>query len=139
MRQQIAQSAIDLAVGLARIVRMHAHRREDLGMPVSEPDRSLQIRRTAAGSDGQHSLHARIKSPRDGVLAVGVELLTVQMAMRIDKRHYFRRAPIGISSRTPASTGFPPSSDAATIIPFDVRPRSLRGCRFATITTLRPM
>src|SRR5579872_4403038 len=47
-------------------------------------------------------------------------------------------APTGTSSKKLASTGFPPSSEAATIIPFDSRPRSLRGARFATITTLRP-
>ena len=51
---------------------------------------------------------------------------------------YFNLAPTGTSSRKLASTGFPPSSEAATIIPFDSRPRSFRGARFATITTLRP-
>src|SRR5579864_6807685 len=51
---------------------------------------------------------------------------------------YFNRAPTGTSSRKLASTGFPPSSDAATIIPFDSMPRSFRGARLATITTLRP-
>ena len=51
---------------------------------------------------------------------------------------YFSRAPTGTSSRKPASTGFPPSSDAATIMPFDSRPRIFRGARLATITTLRP-
>ena len=29
--------------------------------------------------------------------------------------------------------------DAATIIPLDSRPRSLRGCKLATMTTLRPI
>ena len=53
-------------------------------------------------------------------------------------RPYFSLAPTGTSSKNPASTGCPPSSDAATIMPFDSRPRSLRGARFATITTLRP-
>ncbi len=51
---------------------------------------------------------------------------------------YFRRAPTGTSSRNPASTGLPSPREAATIMPFDSRPRSLRGCRLATITTLRP-
>ena len=52
---------------------------------------------------------------------------------------YFNLVPRGTSSKKLASTGFPPSSDAATIIPFDSSPRSLRGARFATITTLRPI
>ena len=51
---------------------------------------------------------------------------------------YFSLAPTGTSSKKAASTGFPPSSDAATIMPFDSSPRSLRGARLATITTLRP-
>lgn len=52
---------------------------------------------------------------------------------------YFKRAPIGTSSKNAASTGLPPSSEAATIIPFDIIPRSFLGCRLATITTLRPI
>src|ERR1700693_3854094 len=48
-------------------------------------------------------------------------------------------APTGTSSKKPARTGLPPSSDAATIIPFDSMPRSLRGARLATITTFRPI
>ena len=42
---------------------------------------------------------------------------------------HFNRAPTGTSSRNPASTGFPPSSEAATIIPLDSMPRILRGCQ----------
>ena len=51
---------------------------------------------------------------------------------------YFNLAPTGTSSKKLASTGLPPSSEAATIIPFDSNPRSLRGARLATITTFRP-
>jgi hypothetical protein len=51
---------------------------------------------------------------------------------------HLRRAPTGTSSRKPARMGLPPSSDAATIMPFDSMPRSLRGWRLATMTTLRP-
>jgi hypothetical protein len=41
---------------------------------------------------------------------------------------YFSRAPLGTSSRNVASTGFPSSpSEAATTMPFDSTPRSLRG------------
>jgi hypothetical protein len=41
---------------------------------------------------------------------------------------YFSFAPTGTSSRKPASTGLPSSpTDAATIMPFDSSPRSLRG------------
>jgi len=51
---------------------------------------------------------------------------------------YFSRAPSGTSSRNPASTGEPPSSEAASNIPFDIRPRILRGARLTTTTILRP-
>ena len=98
----------------------------------------FQIRRTVAGADGHHALHAGLAGARDHFVAVGVELLVVQVAVRIDQLH-FRRAPMGTSSRKPASTGLPPSMEPATIIPFDSMPRSLRGCRLATITTLRPI
>ena len=52
---------------------------------------------------------------------------------------YFSRAPSGTSSRNPASTGAPSGKDAASSIPFDSRPRIMRGARLATITILRPM
>src|ERR1700756_3390338 len=51
---------------------------------------------------------------------------------------YFNLAPIGTSSRKLASTGLPPSSDAATIIPLDSSPRIFLGARFATMTTFLP-
>ena len=55
-------------------------------------------------------------------------------------RPYFSFAPTGTSSRNPASTGRPSSpNEAATIMPCDSSPRSLRGCRLATMTTLRPI
>src|ERR1035437_8346271 len=59
--------------------------------------------------------------------------------MNADKtKTYFKRAPIGTSSRKLTSDGLPPSSDAATIMPWDSMPLSLRGARFATMATLRP-
>src|SRR5208283_3566711 len=53
--------------------------------------------------------------------------------------HYFNLVPTGTSSRKPASTAFPPSGDAATIMPFDSSPRSFLGARLATITTFLPI
>src|ERR1022692_4409774 len=55
------------------------------------------------------------------------------------QQRYFSLVPMGTSSRKLASTGFPPSGEAATIMPLDSSPRSLRGARLATITTLRPI
>jgi len=58
---------------------------------------------------------------------------------KLNQAGYFSRAPSGTSSRNPASTGAPPSSEAASNMPFDSRPRILRGARLATMTILRPM
>src|SRR5215470_20085688 len=86
--------------------------------------------------DHHHSFDACGERALDHGVAIGLKLLVVDMTVRIDKLH-FRRAPAGMSSWKPARTGLPPSTDAATIIPLDSMPFSFRGCKFATITTLR--
>ena len=49
------------------------------------------------------------------------------------------RQPFGTLSGTVTNTGLPSGSTAAaTIMPFDSRPRSLRGAKLATITTFLP-
>src|SRR5215471_19980789 len=89
----------------------------------------------------------RIDKHGNGLLASGsglphqaVGLRTIQrrrsLKARARRQFYFNRAPTGTSSRKLANTGWPPSSDAATIIPLDSSPRIFRGARFATITTL---
>ena len=99
-------------------------------------DGHFQVGRTVAGADSHHALHAGGAGALDRLLAVFVELGVVQVAVRIDQPH-LRRAPTGISSWKPASTGLPPSTEAATIMPLDSMPFSLRGCRLATMTTFR--
>jgi hypothetical protein len=92
-----------------------------------------------ACSDIQHSEDSGISRALNDFVPVVVELLAVDMAMRIDKDH-FNRAPTFTSSRNVAIAGESSStSDAAQIIPCDSRPRIFRGYRFATTTTLRPM
>src|ERR1700676_2162110 len=117
---------------------MDANSRVEWSIPVRQPNASFQIGRPLAGANGNHVVDSRLKSARDHFLTIGVELRTVEMAVGVDQAH-FSLAPTGISSRKPASTGLPPSMDAATIMPLDSSPRSLRGCRLATITTLRPI
>ena len=84
---------------------------------------------------------SRYSSIWDDVLAIGIELIVVQVTMGVHqdrfRQAHFRRAPTGMSSWKPARTGLPPSTDAATIMPLDSMPFSLRGCKFATMTTLR--
>ena len=104
--------------------------------------------RPIAIADGQHGGHAGRFRARKDVGTVAVEALVLGMAVRVGVHDdgsvetdcYFSRAQSGTSSRNPASTGTPSSpSEAATIMPCDSSPRSLRGARLATITTLRPM
>src|SRR6266852_6281653 len=53
---------------------------------------------------------------------------------------YFNRAPTSTSSRKAVRTGRPSGpTEAATIMPLDSTPRSLRGARFTTTATLRPI
>ncbi len=115
---------------------MHTHRGQHERILASQPHTGLQVGRPAAGADREHAFHAGGAGAFDHRRAVFIELGVVQMGMRIDQPH-LRRAPTGMSSWKPASTGLPPSTDAATIIPFDTTPRSFRGSRLATITTLR--
>ena len=116
---------------------MNADGRVNERILAGQPDAGFEIGRAVAGADGQDALDSGRAGALDRGGTVRVKFLVVQMAVRIDDRH-FNRAPTGISSRKLASTGLPPSIDAATIMPFEVSPRNLRGCRFATITTLRP-
>src|SRR6266852_5148941 len=116
---------------------MDAYGRKKCRIFLGYPDAGLKIRRAIAGSNRDHVLDPRIQRALDYFFAIGVKLLTVQMTVGVDQAH-FSLAPTGTSSRNPASTGLPPSSEAATIMPFDSTPRSLRGARLATMTTFRP-
>ena len=126
MPQQLPQALESFGRRLGGIVRMYARRRPDEGLGFGQPDACLQIRRPVARAHGEHARYPGRERALDHLLAVFVEAFVVQVAVRIDQRH-FRRAPTGMSSRNPASTGLPPSTEAATIMPFDSMPRSLRG------------
>ena len=138
MAREFGQAVQGLRSDLSGVVGMHADRCEDESVLLGEPDAGLEIRRAAAGSNRHNALDAGGAGALDGGIAVGGELLIIQVTVRIDQFH-FNRAPTGISSRKPARTGLPPSIDAATIMPLEVRPRNLRGARLATMTTLRPI
>src|SRR5712691_6804429 len=135
---QRGQAAISLIGGFRGIVRMHADGGVKRRVTIGQADAGFKIGRSVAGTDGHHVLDTGGKGALDHGFAVGIELLTVQMTMGVDQLH-LSRAPIGTSSRKLASTGISPSREAATIIPCDSTPRSFRGTRFATITTLRPI
>src|SRR5579883_340506 len=137
----VAEQPAEILVGFGRrlggVVGMHAHGGVNERILIGQPDGYAQVRRPVAGADGQHALDPRRARPGDDRFAILREARVIQMAVRVDQRH-FSRAPTGTSSRKPANTGEPPSSEAATIMPSDWMPRSLRGFKFATMTTLRP-
>ena len=133
MAGQIAQARESIGRSLRRIVRMDTDGCVDERVAFRLLYGHIQL---AARTDRHHHFHAGGEGALDYLRAIGIEFLVVEVAMRIDQAH-FKRAPTAISSWKPARTGFPPSTDAATIIPFDSMPFSLRGCKFATITTLR--
>ena len=112
---------------------MHADRRVDERVALRLLYGHIQF---AAGADRHHHLHARGQRTLDYLRPVRIEFFVIQVTMRIHQAH-FKRAPTAMSSWKPASTGLPPSTDAATIIPLDSMPFNLRGCKFATMTTLR--
>src|SRR5262245_8459367 len=93
---------------------------------VGQPHARLEIRRTIARADSHHPLDTRGARALDHQLPIFVELFAVEVAVRIDQPH-FKRAPGGMSSWKPARTGLPSSTEAATIMPFDSMPFSLRG------------
>src|SRR5580658_222627 len=136
MIRELTQMRPRFGRGLGGIVRMHSHGGVYERIATGQADAGFQVGRTLAGADRQHGFDPRGERPADGLLAVQVELRIVQVAVRIDQLH-FRRAPGGMSSWNPASTGLPSFTDAATIMPLDWMPFSLRGCRLATMTTLR--
>ena len=107
---------------------------------IGQLDAGVELRGTVAVPDGYHGLNPSLARTRNYLFAIGVKLLAIEMCVRIDEHQksdlrpppwhlslrfkmtgqpYLSRAPMGTSSKKLASTGFPPSSDAATIIPFD--------------------
>src|SRR6267143_2779040 len=142
-------------------MRMNADGRVDELISVGQLNPTVERSWTGTASDRDNGLNASLPRPRDYLFAVGIKLFHLEMCVGIYKHgvgrlsevfratinrrgqpgrvFYFSLVPTGTSSRKLARIAFPPSGEAATIIPFDSRPRNLRGARLATITTLRPI
>ena len=69
-------------------VRMNAQRRVNEIVLLRQTNSAIHLRRTVAVADGDDGLHPSLASPRNHLLAVGVELLAVKMRMRINKHWY---------------------------------------------------
>ena len=126
MREQIAQTVEGFVCRFGGVVGMDSDGRIDERIAIGQPDRGFEIGRAVAGADGHEAFDSGRLGALDHGLAIFGELFVIEMTVGIDQLH-LRRAPTGTSSRKPASTGLPPSSEAATIIPFDMMPRSFRG------------
>ena len=99
--------------------------------------------RPFADTDGENGLHAGVPGAGEQRVAVFGVARAVEMGVGVD--HYLKPlillqpcADLDVFEKTGEDrlAGLP--SEAATIMPFDSRPRSLRGARLATMTTLRP-
>src|ERR1700730_13601461 len=138
---------------------MNADGRVDELISVGQLNPTVQRTWTRTATDRDNGLDASFPRPGDYLFAVGIKLLHLEMCVGIYKHgvgrwsevfratrrrqsghiFYFSLVPTGTSSRKLARIAFPPSGDAATIIPLDSSPRNLRGARLATTTTLRPI
>src|SRR5262249_45448709 len=147
------------------LVGMDSHARVNPWMLLPVGDRRVQLLRPGAGANGQQRIHADRARPLQHRFAVFGKLRKIYVRVRINKvhgshyrwtgisdclarlvckeaqRHYFNLDPISTSSSgNPASTGRPSGPTAAAmIIPFDSTPRNLRGARFTTTATFRPI
>lgn len=66
---------------------MHANGRINMAMPLCNAQRSFEIRRTVSRSDRQHILDTRGARSLKNLFAIRIELLVVQMAVRIREAH----------------------------------------------------
>ena len=158
-----------LEIGIAGklgLVRMNSDGRINELVLFGELDAAVERPWTGSAANGENRFDSGFAGASEHLLTVGIELLHLEMCVGIDEDRslvvghwlcgdgrlarqgrlsrsrswlYFNLVPTGTSSRKPASTAFPPSGDAATIIPFDSSPRSFLGARFATITTFLPI
>src|SRR5580692_5343014 len=157
-----------LEIGIAcklGLVRMNSNGRVNEVVLFGELDPAVERPGAGSAADRDNRFDSGFAGASEHLLTVGIKLLHLEMCMGIDEHRslvvghwlcsaggspvrlvvevkklaYFSLVPTGTSSRKPASTAFPPSGDAATIIPFDSSPRSFLGARFATITTFLPI
>jgi hypothetical protein len=140
MRRQLAQRVEGFGRGFGGVVRMHADGGVDKGIAVGQAHGRLRDRadrcrcRWPACIPRRRRGRARWTASRSAsnLLVVQVEWVenrSASLQARSDRDVFVEAGQHRLAAFT----------DAATIMPFDSMPRSLRGCRLATITTLRPI
>src|SRR6185369_7464954 len=95
----------------ARVVRMNADRRVDVGVSPAHLDRTFEDAAVGIpGADVQNRRDAGCNGTFEHLIAIRVKLRTINVRMRIDEHtNYLRRAPFGTSSVNVAITGRPSS------------------------------
>src|SRR5258708_4572139 len=83
------RQSLHLGIGMigsqSRFVRMDPKSRVHEGMLVSELNSSIERRRSVSISNRDHSPHSGLESASDNGLAIRIELLPVEMSVRIDE------------------------------------------------------
>ncbi len=82
-------------VRLPGVMRMYADRGIDVGVPVGDPHGALEIRRPVARPNRQERLDAGFPRPVEHSVAVRLETLAVQMAVRIDQHYRLSKHSVG--------------------------------------------
>jgi len=126
-----------LRTGLGDIVGVDPHRRKDHGILFR------QLHAPAAGgevdADGDDLPHPVHLSAVKHLLAVGVELVEIEMGVGVDKPGaHFTFAPASISPCGERIAIRPWLSSAASSMPLDSIPRITAGCRLATMMMFIP-
>jgi len=151
------------------LVGMNSNAGIDEFMRLRQPNATVERPGPGAAPNRDNGLDSSLPRPRHHLLAVAVESFPLEMCVRVYEHgawwfvmglstmpawagmppaavrasplrsRYLSLVPTATSSKNAASTAFPPSGAAATIIPFDSSPRSFRGARLATTTTFRPI
>ena len=109
--------------------------REGAGPAPGQLHRVAEVALPAPQADGHHPHHPGGAGPGHDALEVALEVLEVEVGVRVDQPHYFTRVPGAMASPTVTSCRSG-ASPAASSIPCEVMPRSGRGARLAT-TTMR--
>ena len=116
---------------------MHTYRVPDLWPRSGDRPCPPQFLQVVRSQDNEGLGHSPLPCARDDGLEVFSELRARQVTVRINHDRQRTRAP-GATPSTLTSVGGPPSTLAASTMPFDSTPISFAGLRLNTMTTLRP-
>src|SRR5579859_6643280 len=85
MPRQLLQGLIRGVIGEPRFVGMNSDRRIHKRIFLCQLNPGIEIRRTIAIANGDHRPHSGLTRASDYLVAIGVELLAIEMCVRIDE------------------------------------------------------